>query len=147
MHTHTHTHITHIHTYTHTHTYIHTHTHTHTHTYIHTYIYISIQTYIHIYHMIYRRQSSARAASPHPCAHARTSRANRGRVEQGTNYQKILSTVSYYREYTEPLTLRTCPKFGRGCNIETLGVYGGVPKGMQMRRLNLGVQVICRIRM
>jgi hypothetical protein len=50
--------------------------------------------------------------------------------------------VSYYRKYTEPLTLRICPKFGRGCNIETLGVYGGVPKGMQMRRLNLGVQVI-----
>ena len=33
-------------------------------------------------------------------------------------------------------------KFGRGCNIETLGVFGGVPKGMQMRRLNMGVQVL-----
>ena len=33
-------------------------------------------------------------------------------------------------------------KFGRGCNIETLGVYGGVPKGMQMRRLNMGVQIL-----
>ena len=33
-------------------------------------------------------------------------------------------------------------KFGRGCNIETLGVYGGVPKGMQMRKLNFGVQVL-----
>lgn len=33
-------------------------------------------------------------------------------------------------------------KFGRGCNIETLGVYGGVPKGMQMRKLNMGVQVL-----
>lgn len=33
-------------------------------------------------------------------------------------------------------------KFGRGCNIETLGVFGGVPKGMQMRKLNMGVQVL-----
>ena len=34
-------------------------------------------------------------------------------------------------------------KFGRGCNIETLGVFGGVPKGLQMRKLNMVYMCMC----